>query len=126
MLRDSSPNSSAAKHVATPECGVLLKGPMVQFTRFADDRLNLLSAHTTEIGYVAISHVWGTTEWLQIPGIEREVLASRSKAESIEMNLLTLVGNSAFWMDTVTVNQRNQAEVISTVQSIPAIFGDAT
>lgn len=36
-----------------------------------------------------------------------------------------MIGNTVFWMDTLTVNQRDQAETISTVQAIPSIFRDA-
>jgi hypothetical protein len=32
---------------------------------------------------------------------------------------------ATFWMDTLTVNQRDQAEAIATVQAMPAIFRDA-
>ncbi|RYP92625.1 hypothetical protein DL770_001267 [Monosporascus sp. CRB-9-2] len=39
--------------------------------------------------------------------------------------MYSLVGDVAFWMDTITVNQKDPAEVISTVQAIPAIFRDA-
>jgi hypothetical protein len=36
-----------------------------------------------------------------------------------------LVGDTAFWMDTLTVNQRDSAEVIATVQALPSIFRNA-
>src|SRR5271154_438985 len=98
------------------------KGPLVQFARFVDGHLELFHAHTGQLDYVAISHVWGKTEWLRLPGIDHEVLVSRTKVRFIEKELPALVGNTAFWMDTLTVNQRGQAEVISTVQAIPSIF----
>lgn len=98
------------------------RGPFVQF---ADGQLELFSACTGEEQFIAISHVWGKTEWLRIPGVARDVLASPEKARFIKERLLSPVSSSAFWMDTLTVNQRNQAEVIATVQAIPAIFRDA-
>jgi hypothetical protein len=102
------------------------KGPLAQFGRFVDGRLKLIRAHTTELQYVAISHVWGKIEWIpEISNVDGEVLASRAKAKFIENKLPAVVGDKAFWMDTLTVNQRNHAEVITTVQIIPTIFRDA-
>jgi hypothetical protein len=101
-------------------------GPMVQFARFENGHLRLFRARTTELEYVAISHVWGEKEWLSIPGVEVKVLISREKAEFVEKELPGLVSEGAFWMDTLTVDQTNQAEVIATVQSIPAIFRHAS
>ncbi len=111
----------------TKECRELdpQKGPKVQFARFVNGELILFSAYTSELEYIAVSHVFGKTEWLSIPGIESEVLASRQKAAFIEKELPALVGDRPFWMDILTVNQRNQAEVISVVGAIPWIFRNA-
>jgi hypothetical protein len=38
---------------------------------------------------------------------------------------LSVIRPSGWTVDTLTVNQKDQAEVISTVQSIPSIFRDA-
>lgn len=51
-----------------------------------------------------------------------EVKASQEKADFIEKDLPALVGDGAFWMDTLTVDQRNEKEVLAIVQSIPTIF----
>jgi hypothetical protein len=102
------------------------EGPIAQFGQFVDGRLILKKARTTELEYVAISHVWGKIECItDIPNVDGEVLASRSKATFIEKKLPGLVGEKFFWMDTLTINQRNQAEVIATAQIIPTIFRDA-
>ena len=101
------------------------KGPNVQFARFVNGELVLFSAHTSELEYIAVSHVFGETEWHSIPGIKNEVLASPQKAVFIEKELPALVGELPFWMDILTVNQRIQAEVISVVGAIPWIFRDA-
>jgi hypothetical protein len=69
--------------------------------------------------------VWGKTEWLRLPGIDHEALVSQTKARFIEKELPALIGSTAFWMDMLTVNRRDQAEVISTVQAIPSIFQNA-
>jgi hypothetical protein len=61
---------------------------------------------------------------LKILGIPGEILAFERKAKFIEHHLADLVGETSFWMDTLTVNQRDQAEVITTVQTIPSIFRD--
>lgn len=100
-------------------------GPLVQFARYVDGKLQLFKACAPELDYIAISHVWGEIEWLQVPGIDHEILVSKQKAIFIEKKLPSLVGSAAFWMDAVTVNQRDQAEVIATVQAIPAIFREA-
>ena len=101
------------------------KGPKVQFARFVSGELVLFSAYTSELEYIAVSHVFGETEWHSIPGIKNEVLASPQKAVFIEKELPALVGDLPFWMDILTVNQRIQAEVISVVGAIPWIFRDA-
>ena len=101
------------------------KGPKVKFARFVNGELILFSAFTTELEYIAVSHVFGKTEWFSIPGIKNEVLASTQKAAFIEKELPALIGDRAFWMDVLTVNQRNQAEVISVVEAIPWIFRNA-
>ena len=101
------------------------KGPEVQFARFVNGELVLFSAYTSELEYIAVSHVFGETEWHSIPGIKNEVLASPQKAAFIEKELPALIGDLPFWMDILTVNQRIQAEVISVVGAIPWIFRDA-
>ena len=111
----------------TKECGELdpQKGPEVKFARFVNGELILFSAYTTELEYIAVSHVFGKTEWFTIPGIKDEVLASTQKAAFIEKELSALIGDRAFWMDILTVNQRIQAEVVSVVGAIPWIFRNA-
>lgn len=89
------------------------KGPKVQFARFVSGELILFSAYTSELEYIAVSHVFGKTEWHSIPGIKNEVLASPQKAAFIEKELPALIGDLPFWMDILTVNQKNQAEVVS-------------
>ena len=101
------------------------KGPEVQFARFVNGELILFSAYTSELEYIAVSHVFGKTEWHSIPGIKNEVLASPQKATFLEKELPALVGDQPFWMDILTVNQRIQAEVISVVGAIPWIFRNA-
>jgi hypothetical protein len=100
-------------------------GPLVQFARFVNGQVELFKEHTSELRYLAISHVWGDIDWRRVRGVPHEIKVSKEKAKFIEERLPALVGDEPFWMDTVTVNQRDQAEVIATVQSIPAIFGDA-
>ena len=111
----------------TKDCGEVdpQKGPEVKFARFVNGELILFNAYTTELEYIAVSHVFGRTEWFTIPGIKNEVLASTQKAAFIEKELPGLIGDRAFWMDILTVNQRNQAEVISVVGAIPWIFRNA-
>lgn len=101
-------------------------GPLVKFARFEDGKLKLFTARTTSLVYHAISHVWGSTAWLPVPAAGGEPrLISEEKAAFVADHLPGLVGDTAFWMDTLTVNQRDPAEVVATVQVIPDIFRDA-
>jgi len=99
--------------------------PFVQLGRFINGHLELFRTQIGVVEYIAVSHVWGQAKWLRIDGIEREVYASQQKAEFIRSQLPVLVGSTPFWMDTLTVNQKDKAEVISVVQTIPAIFRHA-
>lgn len=88
-------------------------------------KLELFCAYTKELEYFAISHVWGKIQWLKVSCFNQEIKASPQKVRWIEQELPSLVGETAFWMDTLTVNQRDEKEVIATVQAVPAIFQDA-
>ncbi|VUC28929.1 unnamed protein product [Clonostachys rosea] len=103
------------------------KGPNVKFARFVNGELVFFNACTREIEYIAVSHVWGDVQFRPIPheGIAGEFKISEFKAAFVANELPGLVGETAFWMDTLTVNQRDEAEVISVVQAIPRIFQDA-
>ncbi|EME45985.1 hypothetical protein DOTSEDRAFT_70110 [Dothistroma septosporum NZE10] len=103
------------------------QGPFVQFAQFDKTglKIRLIRANTKSIRFFAISHVWGDTAWRKVQCTDDDILTSASKAKFIDECLYHLVGETCFWMDTVTVNQRDQAEVISTVQAIPDIFKDA-
>lgn len=107
------------------DCSTPPHGPLVQFVRYNNRRLEMLKAHTDQLKYYAISHVWGKTQWMRVSCMDDEILVSPEKAKFIEEELPALVGDTPFWMDTLTVNQRVKSEVIDTVQSIPAIFRDS-
>lgn len=96
--------------------------PLIKFARFVNGTLELFESRPNELKYVAFSHVWGDWKWRKIPGIPYEVKASQEKADFIGNDLPALVGDDSFWMDTLTVNQRDEEEVLSIVQSIPMIF----
>lgn len=96
--------------------------PLIKFARFVNGTLELFEARTDELEYVVFSHVWGDWKWRKIPGIPYEVKASQEKADFIEKDLPALVGDGVFWMDTLTVDQRNEKEVLTIVQFIPTIF----
>jgi hypothetical protein len=98
------------------------EGRRIKFARFVKDKLELFEAKTDELEYVAFSHVWGKWEWRKVPGIPYEVKVSEEKSDFIANHLPALVGDGAFWMDTLTVDQRNEKEVLAIVDSIPTIF----
>lgn len=118
----ASSTSSSAVASWDPE-----KGPNVKFARFVEGQLTFFNAYTTELEYIAVSHVWGDVAFRPIPhpGIQGEFKISESKAAFVSKDLPGIVGDMAFWMDTLTVNQRDQAEVISVVNTIPRIFRNA-
>lgn len=95
---------------------------LIKFARFVNGTLELFEDRPDSCEYVAFSHVWGDWKWRGIPGIPYEVKASQEKADFIENDLPALVGDGAFWMDTLTVDQHNEKEVLDIVQSIPTIF----
>ncbi|KAH7081917.1 Alpha/Beta hydrolase protein [Paraphoma chrysanthemicola] len=74
-------------------------------------------------GFVELPSFVLEQERLQV--FAKAVALLRKKAKFIDERLYSLVGEVAFWMDTITVNQKDQAEVISTVQAIPTSFQDA-
>lgn len=98
------------------------RAPLIKFARFVNGTLELFEAKTDELDYIAFSHVWGDIEWRKVPGIPYEVKVSQEKADFIKNDLPGLVDDRAFWMDTLTVDQRNEEEVMAIVESIPTIF----
>jgi len=94
----------------------------IKFARFRNATLELFEAPIESTEYIAFSHVWGEWTWRSIDGIPYEVKASEEKALFIANDLPALVGDGAFWMDTLTVDQRNANEVSEIVDAIPDIF----
>ena len=94
----------------------------IKFARFKNATLELFEAPIESTDYIAFSHVWGSWAWRSTDGIPYEIKASEEKAHFIANDLPALVGDGAFWMDTLTVNQRNPAEVSEIVDKIPTIF----
>lgn len=73
--------------------------------------------------YIAVSHVWGEAKWQKISGvIEDEVLVSPEKAKFIKDQLPQIVGTQWFWMDILSIDQRDKAARIAITQYIPTIF----
>ncbi|RYO07695.1 hypothetical protein AA0121_g11657 [Alternaria tenuissima] len=83
----------------------------IKFARFKNATLELFEAPIESTDYIAFSHVWGNWAWRSTDGIPYEIKASEEKAHFIANDLPALVGDGAFWMDTLTVDQRNPAEV---------------
>lgn len=96
--------------------------PLIKFARFKNATLELFEAPIESTNYIAFSHVWGNWAWRSIDGIPYEVKSSEEKAGFIKNDLPALVDDGAFWMDTLTVDQRNPAEVSEIVDKIPEIF----
>jgi hypothetical protein len=75
--------------------------------------------------YVAVSHVWGETDWLDVPGVVGKVRATKEKVNFITQQLQSIVGEEEFWMDILCVDQMDRAARIAITQYIPAIFRSA-
>jgi hypothetical protein len=72
------------------------KGPLVQFARYVDGKVQLFEGHADVEKYIAISHAWGDIGWRWLPSIGREALISEQKAAFVEQGLSSLVGDTAF------------------------------
>ncbi|KAF2135515.1 uncharacterized protein K452DRAFT_323020 [Aplosporella prunicola CBS 121167] len=100
--------------------------PSVRFAKFENGRLKYIRAHTKELSFIAISHVWGAdTQWCEVNCLDFTIQASARKVEFINERLPELVGGAPFWMDILTINQTDKDEKIATIKAIPAIFRDA-
>ena len=95
---------------------------VIKFAHFKNATLELFQAPIESTDYIAFSHVWGNWTWRSVSGIPYDVKASEEKAKFIANDLPALVGDSAFWMDTLTVDQRDPVEVSEIVDAIPDIF----
>ena len=121
-LQEPENEASWANNVTVPKRAA---APLVKFARFENGKLILLEARTDSLEYLSFSHVWGDWTWRDIPGIPYRIKASQGKANFIENDLPAIVGQVAFWMDTLTVDQSNGKEVIDVVGAIPTIFRHA-
>jgi Heterokaryon incompatibility protein (HET) len=78
--------------------------------------------------YFAISHVWGSAEWVDrsaIPSISHKVYASPHKLAFISDCLPKLVGTTPFWMDILCVDQTRKEAKAAIVGHIPRIYQQA-
>ncbi|KIM99257.1 hypothetical protein OIDMADRAFT_56411 [Oidiodendron maius Zn] len=121
-LQGPENEASWANNVTVPKEAA---APLVKFARFENGKLILLEARTDSPEYLAFSHVWGDWIWRDIPGIPYWIKASQGNTNFIENDLPAIVGQVAFWMDTLTVDQSNGKEVIDVVGVIPTIFRHA-
>ena len=103
------------------------QGTYIRFARFTNSgsRIELLSAHTHETPYFAISHVWGDADWRSLACFDQEVFVSARKKRFIEKKLYGIVGETPFWMDVLSVDQRQEDQVVAIVKHIPKIFMEA-
>jgi hypothetical protein len=99
-------------------------GPYIRFARFTNSgsRIEMISAYTHDICYLAISHVWGDADWRILACLDHEVFISARKKRFIEKKLYHMVGETPFWMDVLAVDQRQEDQVIAIVKHIPKIF----
>lgn len=100
--------------------------PLIKFSRFVDGTLQLFEGRPSSTNYIAFSHCWGNWAWRSVPGIPYEVKASQQRADFIANDLPALIGDGVFWMDTLTVDQTRENEVLAIVDVIPTIFKHAS
>lgn len=119
-LYDNDEATNSANESSTPSESTIIK-----FARFENGILRIFEAPINQTSYIAFSHVWGAWTWRTIAGIPYEVKASQEKADFIATDLPRIVGSGAFWMDTLTVDQRDEHEIAAIVDAIPVIFRSA-
>lgn len=81
-MPDSTLDASSATTLAQSSTD-FAPGPQFQLAWFSIGRIEQFIASTKEILYIAISHVWGKTEWLTL-NVDGEKLISRSKATFVQ------------------------------------------
>lgn len=95
----------------------------VDLARYKDGELCVESHATESVRYLAISHVWGQTEYRDLPGFKKHpILISQHKWNFLLKELPKLVGSEWFWMDILCVDQRSEDARIAVVDQIPDIF----
>ncbi|KAJ6506600.1 hypothetical protein C8R45DRAFT_970082 [Mycena sanguinolenta] len=77
---------------------------------------------TISENFIAVSHVWGNADWRQLECVEDEILVSEEKAHFITHDLPNVVENTWFWMDILSVDQRDGDARVAVTQHIPSIF----
>lgn len=97
----------------------------ITFCRYVDGKVTRCILPVAGTKYLAVSHCWGKAQWQTILGIEDEVMASKEKVDFIVEQLSSIVGEDAFWMDILCVNQRDRDARIAVTQHIPTIFRQA-
>ena len=95
----------------------------VSLARFDNGKVILAPHDLQSVSFIAISHVWGDTEYQDLPGFDLwQIPVSRHKMAFILDRLPQMVENSWFWMDIICVDQRNEDAGIAVVDHIPDIF----
>ncbi|KAJ6506572.1 hypothetical protein C8R45DRAFT_1175626 [Mycena sanguinolenta] len=73
-------------------------------------------------GFIAVSHFWGNADWRRLECVEDEILVSEEKAHFITHDLPNVIENTWFWMDILSVDQRDGEARVAVTQHIPSIF----
>ena len=94
----------------------------VEMCRYESGKLVKSLVSVSNGNYIAVSHVWGESEWRVIPGVED---CTAEKAVVIKEQLPLLMGSKMFWMDVLCINQNDKNATIAITQHIPAIFRGA-
>ena len=106
-----------SKHLSSKQQTVLC--------RFISGAVVKKEVNLRDVSYIAISHVWGDTEWMNVEGIGDDIPVSQSKREFLEQHLQKLVGRSYFWIDILCVDQRSVETKIKATAVIPEIYSRA-
>ena len=99
---------------------------LLQLARFnAEGKIELCNVDIDSEPYIAISHVWDVARWQRISSFPKQILVSDQKAAFLKSTFPGLVGDIPFWMDVICVDQTNQVDKKTIIQSFPAIYRQA-
>lgn len=122
-----SPESSSSHVLATVSSGnsPISSSLHVIMCRFIGGKVEKQLVNVDNTSFLAVSHVWGAAKWRIVRGVNHKVLVSKSKAEFMEQQLPSIVGDGFFWMDILCIDQTNRDARVVVTQHIPTIFRKA-
>lgn len=121
-LNDSGGNQDHPAHFL--KISTHAESPIV-LCRYRSGKLLREERQLNSSEYVAISHVWGNVQALEVNGVEGKIFLSVEKARFLKEKLPSILGEQYFWMDILCIDQGNDAARVTATRLIPSIFRQA-